>query len=402
MSHQGNWDLLPDFVVIDRTIKQLPSKFPLAVTRACSACKDKLFVVPAKNQTYHAGFVLLFDVAGREVGRIVVMKDVTENEIALHQLLAALITISILIAVLLFSFFYLYIRRIENSLTTLYNRLKVEIENRRQTEEKLQQAHDKLEIRVKERTAELNLVVKKLTISNRDLQDLIHVAAHDLKAPLRAIGTLAEWLATDYGDKLDKKALDQIHLISGRVSRMSNHIDGIMQYSAIGHNPSRKEKINLNSLINEIIEELAAPENIEISISRSLPPVVCERTHMLLLFRHLLGNAVRYMDKSQGFISVGCREETDFWQFSVADNGPGIDKQYFEKIFQVFQTLQSRDEREATGLGLSIAKKIVELYGGKIGVESKPGQGSAFFFTLPKQEITVDDNPTPEPASLIK
>jgi light-regulated signal transduction histidine kinase (bacteriophytochrome) len=99
------------------------------------------------------------------------------------------------------------------------------------------------------------------------------------------------------------------------------------------------------------------------------------------------------MDKPQGQIKVGCVEENGFWRFNVTDNGPGIEKKYFEKIFQIFQTLASRDDFESTGIGLTVVKKIVELYGGRVWVESKPGEGSTFFFTLPKQETRPGEVP---------
>ena len=110
------------------------------------------------------------------------------------------------------------------------------------------------------------------------------------------------------------------------------------------------------------------------------------------MFQNLLSNAVKYMDKPKGLITIGCVQENGFWKFSVADNGPGIEEKHFEKIFQIFQTLSPRDEVESTGVGLSVVKKIVELYGGKIWVESKPGEGSTFFFTLPKPESEVEYN----------
>ena len=116
-----------------------------------------------------------------------------------------------------------------------------------------------------------------------------------------------------------------------------------------------------------------------------------EKIRMRQVFQSLLDNAVKFMDKPQGQIKISCIEEDGFWEFSVADNGQGIEEEYFEKIFKIFQTLSPRDEFEATGIGLAVAKKVVELYGGKIWVESQVGQGSTFFFSLPKQEVGVKD-----------
>jgi len=136
---------------------------------------------------------------------------------------------------------------------------------------------------------------------------------------------------------------------------------------------------------------VAPPRNIAITTENQLPVIECEETHIIQVFQNLLSNAVKHIDKAQGQIRIGCVEEDGFWKFSVADNGPGIEEKYFEKIFQIFQTLSPRDDSESTGVGLTIIKKIVELYDGKIWVESTVGEGSTFFFTLPKQEQEITD-----------
>jgi PAS domain S-box-containing protein len=238
---------------------------------------------------------------------------------------------------------------------------------------------------------DLELAVLNLGRSNKELQDFAYVVSHDLKAPLRGIKTLASWMSTDYADKLDQNGKEQMRLLVSRVDRMHNLIDGVLQYSRVGRVKENKVQINLNEFISEVIDMVAPPENISIMVENELPVVECERTRMTQVFQNLLSNAVKYMDKPQGQVRIGCIEEDGFWKFSVADNGPGIEEKYFEKIFQMFQTLAPRDDVESTGVGLTVAKKIVELYGGKIWVESKVGQGSTFIFTLPKQEKEVTD-----------
>ncbi len=226
---------------------------------------------------------------------------------------------------------------------------------------------------------------------NQELKDFAYIVSHDLKAPLRGIKTLAEWITTDYADKLGDNGKEQMNLLVGRVDRMHNLIDGILQYSTVGRVEEEKVVVNMNELVTEVIDLIAPPENITIAIENELPMIKCEQTRIMQVFQNLLSNAVKYMDKPQGRIEVRCIEENDFWKFSVADNGPGIEEKYFEKIFQLFRTLAPRDEFESTGIGLTVTKKIVELYNGRIWVESEPGQGSTFFFTLPKQEMGVKD-----------
>jgi light-regulated signal transduction histidine kinase (bacteriophytochrome) len=143
----------------------------------------------------------------------------------------------------------------------------------------------------------------------------------------------------------------------------------------------------MNTVLPEIICEIDPPENIEITFENELPVLMCKKTHIRQVFHNLLSNAVKHMDKEKGQVKVGCLEENGFWKFSVADNGPGINQKYFKKIFKIFQTLSPPDETESTGIGLSVAKKIVKLNGGKIWIESNPGEGSTFFFTLPKSGV---------------
>ena len=127
-----------------------------------------------------------------------------------------------------------------------------------------------------------------------------------------------------------------------------------------------------------------------IVIDDDLPTVIADRLHMEQIFRHLLDNAVRYMDKPEGVVTVRAVDEGELWRFSISDNGPGIEQRYFEKIFKMFQTLSPRDEIEATGVGLAIAKRIVELYDGQIWIESTIGEGSTFTFTLSAQRLQTD------------
>jgi len=240
--------------------------------------------------------------------------------------------------------------------------------------------------RAEQRQAQL---LKQMEKTNQELKDFAYIVSHDLKAPLRGINTLANWISTDYADKLDDDGREQMHLLVNRVDRMHNLIDGILQYSRVGRVKEEKVVVNLNELVSEVIDMLAPPESISITVENKLPTIECEQTHIIQVFQNLLSNAIKYMDKPDGWIKIGCIEENGFWKFSVADNGPGIEEKYFEKIFQIFQTLTRRDELESTGIGLSLVRKIVEAYDGKVWVESKPGEGSTFFFTLPKQEIGV-------------
>jgi light-regulated signal transduction histidine kinase (bacteriophytochrome) len=234
---------------------------------------------------------------------------------------------------------------------------------------------------------DLKSTVKGLYIANRELQNFSYITAHDLKAPLRAISALAEWLATDYVDKFDEEGKKQIELLVHRSQRMYNQIADILRFSEIGRKMHEHEEIDVKGLVEEIITSLNPPENIQINITGNIPKLVCAKVYLTQIFKNLLSNAVDYTNKPDGQITVSCEEEGDYWKFSVADNGSGIEEKYFDRIFQMFQTLSVERRYKSTGAGLAIVRRVVEMYGGRIWVESTPGQGSTFFFTLQKQEM---------------
>ena len=221
-------------------------------------------------------------------------------------------------------------------------------------------------------------------VIEKQLEDFAYVVSHDLKAPLRAINQLAAWISQDHAGAFDKGGKEQMDLLVGRVKRMDNLIDGILQYSRAGRIKGSEKEVDLNNVVKEVIDTLAPPKNIHVTIEDKLPVILAETVRIEQVFQNLISNAIKYMDKPKGEIRVGYVDEGNNWKFSIADNGPGIEEKYYDKIFQIFQTLESRDKRESTGVGLALVKKIVELYGGKIWVESKTGEGSTFFFTVRK------------------
>ncbi len=217
-----------------------------------------------------------------------------------------------------------------------------------------------------------------------ELKDFAYVASHDLKDPLRGISSLAEWLSTDYSDKLGKEGQEQIRMLMTRIKRMYNLIDGVLEYSQTTRR-EKSVKADLNEVISDVIAELGVPEGIKIVIEKSLPVVICGANGIRRVFYNLLSNAVNFVDSSTGRITISWSDERSYWKFGVTDNGPGIEEKHFGRIFKMFQTLSPQDGVESTGIGLTITKKIVEFYGGRIWVQSKPDEGSTFFFTLPKK-----------------
>ncbi|OQX96485.1 hypothetical protein B6I21_00935 [candidate division KSB1 bacterium 4572_119] len=239
-----------------------------------------------------------------------------------------------------------------------------------------------LELQKKEKL--LKSQAEEMAAINQDLKEFAYIVSHDLKAPLRAISSLVDWLACDYKDKFNEKGKELLNLLLGRVKRMHDLIEGILRYSRVGRVKEEKVNIDLNLLVPDVIELVDVPDNIEVKIKGDFPKLVAEKTRIEQVFQNLISNAIKYMDKPKGLIQIACKKKEDFWEFSIADNGPGIEEKHFKKIFQIFQTLAPRDEIESTGVGLSLVKKIVEMYGGKVWVESEVTKGSTFFFTVPK------------------
>ncbi len=223
--------------------------------------------------------------------------------------------------------------------------------------------------------------------SNQDLDDFAYTASHDLKSPLRAIQHLAQWISEDCSDKLDDQSKKNLAWLSQRAIRMSNFIDGLLQYSRAGRFDSDLCDVDTKKLLQEVVDTLDPNKQFTIRYADNLPCFKTAKNQLSQVFFNLINNSILHHHHKTGVIEVGVHNLGDFYEFFVADDGPGIEPEYFEKIFQIFQTLKTKDELESTGIGLCIAKKIVESRcGGKITVESEKGKGSIFRFTWPKSE----------------
>tara|TARA_R110000772_G_scaffold213581_1_gene324145 strand:+ start:80 stop:1129 length:1050 start_codon:yes stop_codon:yes gene_type:complete len=225
-------------------------------------------------------------------------------------------------------------------------------------------------------------LLTQLAYQNQELNDYAHMISHDLKSPLRAIDALTSWFKEDYKDKLGDSGNDSIDLIRNNVEKMDTLINGILDYSTIAENQMDFYEVDTDKLVEDIIAMVLLPSNISIVTLSVLPVVNGDRYRLQRLFQNLIDNAIKYNDKALGLIEIGVEDENDFWKFYVKDNGKGIEEAYFDKIFKTFQKLENNPE--SSGIGLSIVKKIVTLYGGKIWLESEINVGSTFYFTIKK------------------
>ncbi|MEO6302127.1 MAG: ATP-binding protein, partial [Bacteroidia bacterium] len=231
------------------------------------------------------------------------------------------------------------------------------------------------------------LVIRDITERKKHEQELLqfsYVVSHDLKAPLRAIFKLSEWIEEDFGANTHPNLKKNLQLLRGRVFRLEALINGLLDYSKIGRTTAKKEIINTKELINETIDILTPPEHMKISIDGEMPVIETQKIPFQQIFFNLISNAIKYNDKENGIITISYKDRTKFHEFSIEDNGIGIDPIYHEKVFIIFQTLEARDKIEGTGIGLAIIKKSVEDMGGKVSLKSALGKGSTFTFTWPK------------------
>lgn len=222
----------------------------------------------------------------------------------------------------------------------------------------------------------------KLEKSNDELQEYAHIVSHDLKSPLRSINALVSWLKEDNQDKLDAESIKNFELIEHSLEKMEHLISDVLNYSKAGLGVSKREKVTLNNLVNDIIIMLYVPEHIQIKIPNLLPIVNGDKTKLQQVFQNLISNAIKFNDKPQGIIEIGFTDLKTHYQFSIKDNGIGIEKKYHHKIFEIFHALNK--SKDSTGIGLSIVKKIIELHDGEIWLESEASKHTTFYFTLKK------------------
>lgn len=252
-----------------------------------------------------------------------------------------------------------------------------------------QRAEEALAQRAQELT-QLNQILKAtaadLNQRNQDLNQFAYVVSHDLKAPLRGIRNISEWLQEDLGDQIPPDNQDQLQLLVSRVDRMEALINDLLEYSRAGRVKQPPEHIEVGELVADVLETLSVPPEVTVRLATPLPVLEARRLMLSQVFANLISNAIKYgCPDERGEVVLSAQEQGTYYEFAIADQGPGIDPAYHEKIFGIFETLQKTDRPENTGIGLAIVKKLVEAEEGTIRLESAVGAGITFYFTWPKQ-----------------
>ena len=233
---------------------------------------------------------------------------------------------------------------------------------------------------------ELGRATRALQRRNRELDQFAYVVSHDLKAPLRALSSLAGWIHEDNSGKLGEESERHLELMQQRVMRMGGLLDGLLEYSRIGRVNIERTQVEVGPLLATIVDSLQPPEGFNVEIVGPMPVLEARAISLNQVFTNLISNAIRYCDRPDGHLKISVREAEEHYEFSLADNGPGIDPQYHDRIFEIFQTLQPRDKSESTGVGLSIVKKILTVEQGEIWLDSTLMEGTTFHFSWPKAD----------------
>ncbi len=249
----------------------------------------------------------------------------------------------------------------------------------KQAEQKVQEYAQELE----DKNEELNRYMAELKQSNEDLDNFAHVASHDLRAPLRAVSNLADWLSEDLADIAPESALQDLALMKQRVARLESMVDGILRFARAGRHREEPIEVDTAALAHDVYELLNPDREFRFDVSLEMPRFVTLRTPLELVFRNLIDNAIKHHDRPGGRISVASAREDEFFTFSVTDDGPGIAPERRSHVFQPFGVGGEPGAEEISGLGLATVKKTVERFGGDILLDSIPGKRTTFRFRWP-------------------
>lgn len=233
---------------------------------------------------------------------------------------------------------------------------------------------------------------QQLEKSNQELDDFAYVASHDLRSPLQGIKNLASWVKDDNYDNLPVESQRHLELMHQRIERMERLLDDLLQYSRVGRIAQSTAVVDVNQMLVGIIDSLPRPAGMSVAITSEMPTLETLTAPLDLTFRNLIQNAIKHHDRLDGKAEISCEDRGQYFRFCVKDDGPGIAPEFHQRVFKMFETLRPRDAVEGSGMGLSIVEKTLERVGGKVWLESVPGEGATFVFDWPKQPPASEES----------
>lgn len=362
-------------------------KFPFKYTRSLIILICYLLTTRVIFLAYNNHFEVAFFVALLVVIQIVTMVIRTSISLKYYLGISFLITsVALLLATgrpLEGKVAMVFLLVVFNSIQFYINNL-ILLNNQYQYEQR-----EKIEVKNKElllSAKQAEILNQQLIRKNKELDKFSYIASHDLKAPLRAINNLSEWIEEDMADLMPPDVQEQMTLLRSRVRRMERLINGLLEYSRVGRLELDTDTVHTGGLVAQVLQNLDYPETFSFGIADNMPTLTTKTNWLRKVFKHLIINAIQYHPKKNGTVNIGYKDGGAFHEFYVQDDGLGIKSEYHEKIFVIFQTLEARDRNDTNGVGLAIVKKYIEDEGGKVWIESTSGEGSTFWFSLLKQE----------------
>jgi PAS domain S-box-containing protein len=263
----------------------------------------------------------------------------------------------------------------------------IDISERQSAEEALQQLQIRMLEGARQEKQEAQAVARRIERANKELEELAYAASHDLKAPLRVIDNVSKWLQEDLSRHLIGENGENMNLLRGRIGRMEKLLDDLLEYLSIGRaNRRHAEVVAGDALMDGVLALLSPREGFTVNVSPGFADIRVHSVPLQQILLNLVGNAIKHHDKNHGHIEATVEDRGTHYAFAVADDGPGIPAQFHDQIFKIFQTLRPRDQVEGSGMGLAIVRKLIDVYGGTLALDSVEGRGSIFRFTWPKRQ----------------
>lgn len=303
-----------------------------------------------------SGFLLLSDSTTYQAGLV---------------LFSVFLSSSSLIGMIFLKFFYQSMNQLEHQWAVAEKQLKNTADEK---------CHDKTLLQEQ---------IKETEAVKQELEQFVYVTSHDLKAPLRAIDNLSQWIEEDLEEHLNDETRYNMRLLRNRVLKMEGLLDDLLRYSRVGRKKYPIEAVEVKTLIEDLIEVSSPPKTFTFHLSSRLPKIYSEKPPLEQVFLHLIENAVKHHDQEKGEIFIDFKDMGAFYEFLISDDGPGIPQEYSQKVFEVFQSLNPQEGHSGSGMGLALVKKIVQNSGGSIALQKKDGKGTTFAFTWPKEAEVV-------------